>query len=305
MRANQQPGKSIPPDLSPFGNWITGTILFITIALILVGLALVLKMPSTTGRGVGLAFVVTGTLSWILGNKSFATKPLTGGALYFWDIPVMTWFGFGDEQVVVGGRTIIWTIFPFCFSVQEFLLTHANKIVPIRVKSSNGPILEGTANLTVRVNEHDVYDFFLAGGDLETVLKQQSDMLENRARPLAAQRTDQELVSDGGIIGREMAKDIQQGSVGLLVVTLVILLHQSKAVEEAMEADALEEYQRISSAKDNETLRIEAQKQFDFFKGQVSMKECFDLVFQAELKRQGNVKQVKTTGGKSHTLVTP
>lgn len=305
MRTANQPGQSIPPDLSPFGNWVTALILIITLALIFFGLILVFNGSTFTGRGVGLMLTMIGVLSWTLGNKEFSNKPLTAGALYFWNMPIMTAFGFGDEQIVVAGRTIIWTIFPFCLSVEEFKLTHTNKIVPIRVRSINGVILEGTANLTVRVHEHDVLDFFLAGGDLEDVLKQQSDMLEKRARPLAARKTDQELISDGNVIGAEMARDIQQGSVGLLVVTLVILLHQSTAIEEAMQADALEEYQRISSAKDNETLRLEAEKMFVYLNGQATRKECYDLVFQAELKRQGNVKQVKTTGGKSHTLVTP
>ena len=96
-------------DLRPFSNPYTSGILFAIILMVALGGLLFFLSHSWKLWVPGLLLAIGGVLLGVIGLKEFDEDPPTGGALFFWNIPLMR----GDEQIVVGGRTILADYFPF------------------------------------------------------------------------------------------------------------------------------------------------------------------------------------------------
>lgn len=284
-------GRSMAPKLSRFNNPISGSILFMIIFLVVIGLALI----ALFGSFWGIPLVVIGVGIYFVGETRLQKNPVTAGVLYFWDRPILNSNG---QAYVVGGTTFKFDFWPIYLGLVEIEMTSKEKRYHFEITSENGVTLKVTIVLIATPNQTDLIDLIQVGGKLEEALIKIEGTLGLGLQQLAGKETDDVLIKKGEKIreiGERLKALVEGGSFGIIVHKLSLDFDQPDDIKIAMQASRTEEYQREAEEKDLQTAIDLARKMLKSFKdadpkNPVTLEECFDKVIgMLRASRSGHV----------------
>jgi hypothetical protein len=293
--------ESASVDLKPFDNWVTRMILTLIVTMTMVGILFIILSHSNFWFFSGIVMTCLGVLAWIYGSTEFPENPPTAGALFFWNVPIMS----NGKQIVVGGKTILADYFPFYISAVSIDMSNKNREIPISVISSDGVQLEGKVSVTASPEKDDIRDFIQAGAKVEGVFDQITDIVVTKSREYARGREQLDLMVDGQLIGRPLKGDLDQGSFGVRIFKVNVVLKQPDDVRKAMQGKVTEKYDRDNEMKEYET-NLDAAKalqtayandQHRSGKPVPSLRDCLEEILEQRLIRDGKATGIKNKGG--------
>jgi hypothetical protein len=303
--------ESASVDLKPFHNWVTGTILATIIVMIMFGILFIVLSHSNFWFFSGIGITCLGVLAWVYGYTEFPENPPTAGALFCWNVPI-TREVIGKDgkpvkcQIVVGGKTLLADYFPFYISAVSIDMSNKDKDFTISVTSSDDVQLEGKVTITARPDENDTRDFIQAGAKLEDVFKQIADIVITKSRRYAKKHPQRELIVNGQEkIGEPLKGDLDQGSFGITIFKVNVVLNQPDDIRKAMQGQVTEKYERDNELMEYKTNLEAAQALQNAYakdrhrsgKPVPSLRDCLEEILEQRLIRDGKATGIKNKGG--------
>jgi hypothetical protein len=295
-------------NLKPFDNWVTVTIVASIITVIGFGILLIITSQSTTWWFGGIGMTCLGALAWIYGLTEFPENPPTAGALFCWNIPILSWSEAKKKkiQIVVGGKTVLANYFPFYISAVPIDISNKNKEFPVSVLSDDNVTLTGKVSVTARPDGDDIQDYIQAGGTIEEGFEQIRDIIATKSREHAREHNQKELMSDGQLIGKKLKLDIEQGSFGIHIFKVNVVMDPPEDVKKVMQGIVIEKYQRLNELAEYATNLKAAQELQDAYENDEhrsanlpvpSLRDCIEEILEQRLIRDGKATGIKNKGG--------
>lgn len=184
-------------------------------------------------------------------------------------------------------------------------MSNKNREFTITVISSDNVQLEGKVSVTARPEKDDIRDFIQAGTKVESVFDQITDIVNTKSREYARGYTQLELMVDGQKIGMPLKGDLDQGSFGVSIFKVNVVLKQPDEVRKAMQGQVTEKYDRENEIMEYATNLKAAQELQVAYANDPhragrpipSLQQCLEEVLEQRLIRDGKATGIKNKGG--------
>lgn len=292
------------PELKPFGNPVSKTILGSVIGLGIVGLFM-----AVLGSLWGIPVFATGVIMLVFGLTKFSPdKPRTAGLLTRNGVPIK---GKDGKGYVVGGITILMDYFPFFIGAIPIDITNQDKNFPMTAtckgtddKNKGTVVLEGEVSVSLRPNINDLVDFVDAGADMKKIWDQLDDIVVNAVREKCKDKSWIDVVQNGKEIGDKVKEHVLDNqSFGVEIFKLQVVLNAPKTLVKSALQREVEMQERQSDNLDYETMRLAAQTLLNAFeldpktKGKYGLDDCLKMIQNQHQIQQGRSFLMDSSGG--------
>lgn len=248
--AEDEDTETSAPEIKPFANPITFSILMACILSIGIGL-----IWSFSGNFWGVILGAIGVFVWWKGDTYLNPDEREAGLLTIWGSP-LKFFG---KPIMVMGRTILADWFPFFLGAIRFHIKNRDKDFEMELVSSDNQRFEGVLSLTLIPNTTDPVDYIQAG-KMDDIFGQLDDIVYQLAQAEARRWKGERLAQHPELISDPLRRKIEnktdwfaQKDFGVRVIKVQARFRPVETVRKAMDEAASEVFQRQAELAETDT----------------------------------------------------